>query len=122
MRRCTRHVHEADEQTAVHFVMDLKSTVEEDCETTEENMEVETCEEVETELWNEEIALNYKQYLQCGSYPTSLPKEKRRNLRKRVNDFEVKDGKLFYKKSGSPRLALYKREDWLRVFQVSFIA
>ena len=49
MHRCTRHTHEADEQAAVHFI----STVEEDCETTEENMEVETCEEVETELWNE---------------------------------------------------------------------
>ena len=53
-----------------------------------------------------------------GRYPDTLPKEKRRNFRKRANDFEVMDGKLFYKKSGSLRLALYRNDDWLRAFEV----
>lgn len=92
----------------------------------EEEMEEEASVEAENntklqsnEHWNEEIALGYKEYLVSGKYPDYLPKEKRRNFRKRACDFEVKDGELYYKKSGDSRLALYKSDDWLRVFQVS---
>lgn len=70
------------------------------------------------EHWNEEIALSFKDYLISGRYPDSLPSEKRRNFRKRANDFSVVDGELYYKKSGALRLALYRKEDCIRVFQV----
>ena len=70
------------------------------------------------EHWNEEIALSFKQYLVCGRYPDVLPREKRRNFRKRAKDFEVMDGKLYYKRSGNLRLALYRIDDCLRTFEV----
>ena len=98
-----------------------------DLESAEEEIEIESegAENVKStpnaehnEHWNEEIALNFKEYLMSGRYPDTLPKEKRRNFRKRANDFEVMDGKLFYKKSGSLRLALYRNDDWLLAFEV----
>ena len=70
------------------------------------------------EHWNEEIALSFKQYLVCGRYPDVLPREKRRNFRKRAKDFEVMDGKLYYKRSGNLRLALYRIDDCLHTFEV----
>jgi hypothetical protein len=71
--------------------------------------------------WDEAIAQSYKEFLLSNGnvYPENLCKTKRRNFRKRAGDFEVNGGQLYYIKSGCLRLALSKREDWQRVFQVS---
>lgn len=42
--------------------------------------------------WNEELAKNINIYLENGRYPAKLPPMKRRNFRKRANDFVVKQG------------------------------
>ena len=83
----------------------------------EENEDLKAA-ETTGQFWNEQIASDLKNYVQFGVYPGDLPKDKRRNFRKRAKDFEVKDGELYYNKSGSLRLALSKSDEWLRAFQV----
>ena len=74
--------------------------------------------------WDETVARNIKQYLINREYPSDLPTSKsikRRNFRKRVNDFVVQNDTLYYvhKKAGHLRLAVYSKEEQ-RVFQVLF--
>ena len=73
--------------------------------------------------WNEIAARNIKEYLVHGKYPSDLPSSesvKRRNFRKRANNFLVKNDRLYYvdKKNGSLRLAIHSKEEQERVFQV----
>ena len=76
------------------------------------------------EYWNEEIVENYKEFLlSAGKKYPNLPKDKRRNFRKRAGDFVVQEGKLYYAKTkGSLRLALGSREEQQRAFQVRMLA
>ena len=75
------------------------------------------------EHWNEAVAEGYKEFLLSGgkNYPVDMAKEKKRNFRKRAQDFVVHEGRLYYAKGGSLRLALTNRDEQLRVFQVSII-
>ena len=72
------------------------------------------------EYWGEEVVQAYKEFLlSSGKKYPDLPKDQRRNFRKRASDFVVQDGKLYYKKTtGFLRLALGSEEEQQRVFQV----
>ena len=99
-------------------IIDAEMEVAEIVETETEIAGVEV--EEESSFWNKRIVMDFKIYLQCGEYPGDLLKEKRRNFRKRAKDFVVKDGELYYKKSGDLRLALSTSDEWLRAFQVGY--
>ena len=80
-----------------------------------------TSSESNPENWNETVVEQIKHYHVTGKYPAEWTSEKKRNFRRRAQQFTVKDGNLYYKnrKDGSHRLAIASNTEKNQIFMVS---